>query len=70
MKRHQLFFSVLLLILVGMFFIIIIKSSQNAVLELFKKEARAFLTVVALSQENSLFAEANLEGMIIDNLIN
>ncbi|MGQ9665110.1 MAG: ATP-binding protein [bacterium] len=38
-------------------------------LSFFEEEARSFLKIIALAQENSIFAEAEFEGRIADNLL-
>lgn len=61
--------GIILLILLGMFFVLSIRSSQRSMLAFFEEEARSFLTLVARAQENSIFAEAELEDKTTDNLL-
>ncbi|MGQ9817509.1 MAG: ATP-binding protein [bacterium] len=68
MKNY--FITVIILIfLLGLFFILSIRNSQRVMLSFFEEEARSFLKIIALAQENSIFAEAEFEGRIADNLL-
>lgn len=57
------------LVMLGIMLVVGILSSQKIMLALLKDEARSFLSVVALTQENSIFAEGEFEDEIIDRLI-
>ncbi len=57
------------LCILGILLVAGILSSRNVMLGLLKDEARSFLSVVALTQENSIFAEAKFEDEIIDRLM-
>uniref|UniRef100_A0A7C6AGT0 histidine kinase n=1 Tax=candidate division WOR-3 bacterium TaxID=2052148 RepID=A0A7C6AGT0_UNCW3 len=67
--KNYLLMAFILLALLGIFLIFSIVNSQRTMLAFFKDEARSFLTLIALAQENSIFAEAELEDKITDNLI-
>ncbi len=67
--KNYLLMTFILLTLLGIFLIFSIINSQRTMLAFFKDEARSFLTLIALAQENSIFAEAELEDKITDNLI-
>uniref|UniRef100_A0A7V0Z6A0 histidine kinase n=1 Tax=candidate division WOR-3 bacterium TaxID=2052148 RepID=A0A7V0Z6A0_UNCW3 len=67
--KNYLLMAFILLALLGIFLIFSIINSQRTMLAFFKDEARSFLTLIALAQENSIFAEAELEDKITDNLI-
>lgn len=68
LKRYFPVIIILLLIL-GMFLTIGLISSRRIMLDLIKEQARSFLSVVASTQENLIFAEARLEDEFIDKLI-
>uniref|UniRef100_A0A7C4THZ4 histidine kinase n=1 Tax=candidate division WOR-3 bacterium TaxID=2052148 RepID=A0A7C4THZ4_UNCW3 len=70
MRRYYLLLGILIITFAGTFLVLIVRSNQISMLDLLKKEARSFLSIVALAQKNSIFAEANLEDQIVDNLIN
>ena len=67
--KNYLLMAFILLTLLGIFLIFSIINSQRTMLAFFKDEARSFLALIALAQENSIFAEAELEDKITDNLI-
>ena len=67
-KRYFPLFIILLLLL-GIFLTISLVSSRRIMLDLIKEQARSFLSVVASTQENLIFAEARLEDEFIDKLI-
>uniref|UniRef100_A0A7V3RHE8 histidine kinase n=1 Tax=candidate division WOR-3 bacterium TaxID=2052148 RepID=A0A7V3RHE8_UNCW3 len=67
--RYYLPASIVLLILLGLFLTFGIISNQKAMLSFFKEEAHSILSIIALSQENSIFAEAEIEEKIVDNLV-
>lgn len=67
--KNYLFIVIILIILLGLFFILSIRNSQRVMLSFFEEEARSFLKLIALAQENSIFAEAELEDKITDNLL-
>jgi len=69
-RRYYLLLGILIITFAGTFLVLIVRSNQISMLDLLKKEARSFLSIVALAQKNSIFAEANLEDQIVDNLIN
>ncbi len=66
--KKYLLMAFILLFLLGIFLIFSIINNQRAMLSFFKDEARSFLTLIALAQENSIFAEAEFEDKITDNL--
>lgn len=68
--KSYLLIAFILLALLGIFLIFNIVNSQRTMLAFFTEEARSFLNLIALAQENSIFAEAELEEKIIDNLLN
>lgn len=57
------------LVMLGIMLVGGILSSQKIMLALLRDEARSFLSVVASTQENSIFAEGEFEDEIIDRLI-
>ncbi|MEO0190771.1 MAG: hypothetical protein ABIL18_07300, partial [candidate division WOR-3 bacterium] len=67
--KNYLLMAFILLCLLGIFLIFSIINNQRTMLAFFKDEARSFLTLIALAQEHSIFAEAELEDKITDNLI-
>lgn len=46
-----------------------IMNSRNVMMSLIEEEARSFLSLVSLAQENSIFTEAELENLMIGKLI-
>jgi PAS domain S-box-containing protein len=58
----------ILLIVLGVLLVVGILNSRTVMLGLLKDEARSFLSLVALTQENSIFGEAQYEDEIIDRL--
>ncbi len=69
MTRRYLLFSVIMLLILGAFLTWNVISSRNRMLELLKDEAGSLLTMIALSQENSIFAEGKYEDAIIEKFI-
>lgn len=67
--KNYLFMVIILILLLGLFFILSIRNSQRVMLSFFEDEARSFLKLIALAQENSIFAEAELEDKITGNLL-
>ncbi len=67
---QYLLLGIILLVILGVFLVSSIKSNQRAMLGFFEDEARSFLSLVAQSQENSIFAEGEFEEIITDNLKN
>ncbi len=67
--KKYLLMAFILLSLLGIFLIFSMINNQRSLLAFFKDEARSFLTLIALAQENSIFAEAELEDKITDNLV-
>jgi signal transduction histidine kinase len=67
-KRYFLL-AVILLLLLGVSLTIGLISSRRIMLDLIKEQARSFLSVVASTQENLIFAEARLEDEYIEKLI-
>lgn len=67
-KRYFLL-AVILLLLLGISLTIGVVSSRRIMLDLIKEQARSFLSVVASTQENLIFAEARLEDEYIEKLI-
>ncbi len=68
--KNYFLMAFILLILLGIFFLLSIRSNQRSMLAFFEEEARSFLTLIAFAHENSIFSEAQLENSITDNLIN
>ncbi len=68
--KQYLIPGVILLVVLGTLFLISIRNNQRAMLEFFEEEARSFLSLMAQSQENSIFVEGELEGVIVENLMN
>ena len=58
-----------LLIVLGMLLVAGILSTRRVMLGMLKDEARSFLSLVALSQENSIFAEAKFEDEVIGRIV-
>ncbi len=67
-RRYFLLGTILLLIL-GVFLGAGLMGGRRIMLGLMKEQARSFLSVVASTQENLIFAEARLEDELIDKLI-
>lgn len=71
MKRKRYFLlAIILLVILGIFLTLGILNSRRIMMDLIKEEARSFLTIVASTQENSIFAEGEFEDAIIEKLIN
>jgi len=68
-KRYFLL-AIILLVILGIFLTLGIINSRRIMMDLIKEEARSFLTIVASTQENSIFAEGKFEDAIIEKLIN
>lgn len=68
--RNFLFVSIALFFLLGAFLISGIINNQHTLFALFQEEARSFLSLIALAQENSIFAEGELENKVTENLLN
>jgi signal transduction histidine kinase len=58
-----------LLVVLGVLLVAGILSTRRVMLGMLKDEARSFLSLVALSQENSIFAEAKFEDVIIGRFV-
>jgi hypothetical protein len=58
-----------LLVILGVLLVIGILSSRSVMLGLLKDEARSFLSLVALAQENSIFAEAKFEDETVNRIV-
>lgn len=67
--RRYLMIGMLLLVLLGAFLTISIMNSRQAMMQLIKEQARSFLSIVASTQENSIFAEGKYEDAIREQLI-
>jgi two-component system sensor histidine kinase PilS (NtrC family) len=61
--------GMLLLVLLGVFLTISIVNSRRAMMELIREQARSFLSIVASTQENSIFAEGKYEDALREQLI-
>ncbi|UCD20391.1 MAG: GHKL domain-containing protein [candidate division WOR-3 bacterium] len=61
--------AVILLLILSAFLAVGLVSGRRTMLDLMKEQARAFLSVVALTQENLIFAEARLEDEFIHRII-
>ena len=68
-QARYLLVAVILVVILGLFLIMGTVSSRGVMLDLIKDEARSFLSLVSLVQENSIFAEAKLEDQIIDRCV-
>ena len=67
MKPKQYFLSaIILLVILGIFLTLGIVNSRRNMMELIKEQARSFLSIVASTQENSIFAEGEYEDEIIE----
>ncbi|MBE0432022.1 GHKL domain-containing protein [candidate division WOR-3 bacterium] len=67
--RRYSVLAIILLLLLGTFLAVGLVSGRRIMLDLIKEQARSFLSVVASTQENLIFAEARLEDEYIDRLI-
>jgi signal transduction histidine kinase len=67
-KRYFLL-AIILLVILGIFLTLGIMNSRRIMLDLIKEEARSFLTIVASTQENTIFAEGRFEDTNIEKLI-
>lgn len=61
--------AIILLLILSAFLAVGLISGRRVMLDLIKDQARSFLSVVALTQENLIFAEARLEDEFIHKLI-
>jgi len=61
--------AVILLLILSAFLAVGLISGRRAMLDLIKEQARSFLSVVASTQENLIFAETRLEDEFIHKLI-
>ncbi|MBN2619715.1 PAS domain-containing protein [candidate division WOR-3 bacterium] len=68
--KRYLMISLLFLVLLGAFLTIGIINSRRVMMQLIKEQARSFLSIVAATQENSIFAEAEYEDAVRGQLIN
>jgi two-component system nitrogen regulation sensor histidine kinase GlnL len=68
--RRYFLLAIILLVILGIFLTLGIINSRRIMMELIKEEARSFLSIVASTQENSIFAEGKYEDEIIERLIN
>lgn len=68
-KRYVMI-SLLLLVLLGAFLTIGIVNSRRVMMRLMKEQARSFLSIVAATQENSIFTEAEYEDAVREQLVN
>jgi len=68
MKRYFLL-AIILVLLLGTFLAFGLIGGRRIMLDLIKEQARSFLSVVASTQENLIFAEARLEDEFIDKLM-
>ncbi len=68
-SRRYILIAIILLIILGIFMTLGIVNSRREMMHLIKEEARSFLSVVASTQENAIFAEGKYEDEIIDKLI-
>jgi len=62
--------AIILLVILGIFLTIGIVNSRRIMMDFIKEEARSLLSIVASTQENSIFAEGKYEDEIIEKLIN
>lgn len=67
--RRYLLLGIILLLLLGTFLGFGLFAGRRIMLDLIKEQARSFLSVIASTQENLIFAEARLEDEIINKLI-
>lgn len=68
--RRYFLLAIILLVILGIFLTLGIINSRRIMMDLIKEEARSFLSIVASTQENSIFAEGKYEDEIIEKLIN
>ncbi len=68
--RRYFLFVLILLVIVGVLLILGIINSRRIMMGLIREEARSFLSIVASTQENLIFAEGKYEDEIIEKLIN
>lgn len=68
MKRYFLL-AIILVLLLGTFLAFGLIGGRRIMLDLIKEQARSFLSVVASTQENLIFAEVRLEDEFIDKLM-
>ncbi|MCK4250779.1 GHKL domain-containing protein [candidate division WOR-3 bacterium] len=68
--RRYFLLAVILLVILGIFLTFGIVNSRRIMMDFIKEEARSFLSIVASTQENSIFAEGKYEDEIIEKLIN
>lgn len=69
-SRRYFLLTVILLVILGIFLTFGIVNSRRIMMDFIKEEARSFLSIVASTQENSIFAEGKYEDEIIEKLIN
>jgi signal transduction histidine kinase len=67
--RRYFLLAIILLVILGIFLTLGIMNSRRIMLDLIKEEARSFLTIVASTQENTIFAEGRFEDTNIEKLI-
>jgi signal transduction histidine kinase len=67
--RRYFLLAIILLVILGIFLTLGIINSRRIMLDLIKEEARSLLTIVASTQENSIFAEGRFEDTNIEKLI-
>ncbi len=67
--RRYFSLAIILLIILSAFLAFGLISGRRTMLDLMKEQARAFLSVVALTQENLIFAETRLEDEFIHKII-
>lgn len=68
--RRYFLLAVILLVILGILLTFGIVNSRRIMMDFIKEEARSFLSIVASTQENSIFAEGKYEDEIIEKLIN
>lgn len=68
--KGYLISALIFLAILGVFLTIGIVNSRRTMMQLLEEEARGFLSLVSLTQENSIFAEANFEDQLVEKLIN
>lgn len=67
--RRYFLLAIILLLILGVFLGLGIINSRRMMMKLIKDEARSFLSIIASTQENAIFAEGKFEDEIIDKLI-
>lgn len=67
--RGYLISALIFLSILGGLLTLGIVNSRRTMMQLIEEEARAFLSLVSLTQENSIFAEANFEDNLVEYLI-